>query len=402
MRQEVIAAACRRFGTPFYLLDLEDFRERIRSLRDVLGDRVQLCYAVKANPFLIRTAAAQGLKLEVCSPGEFAICGRLGIPMEQIVLSGVYKEEKEILRVLKTQEGRGTYTVESLSQLDMLNRGARQIFGPDQSRKLRLLLRVTSGNQFGLDEEELCRIIRERQKYPLLDLAGIQYYSGTQKKGRIIKEELEYLDELLKKLEREWGYRPRMLEYGPGLPVAYFQKDPAVSLKEQADALKEMLDGMEFDGRITLELGRYLAAACGCYVTRLVDEKVNRQTSYGIVDGGIHHLNYYGQTMAMKLPFYQQLDGKTYQTRRQGRQCEVTVCGALCTVSDVLVKRMPLYEPYLGDLLVFENTGAYSITEGIYLFLSRALPRVISWSGEEGLRLVRDALDTSLFNGESG
>ena len=51
---------------------------------------------------------------------------------------------------------------------------------------------------------------------------------------------------------------------------------------------------------------------------------------------------------------------------------------------------------------MFENTGAYSITEGIYLFLSRALPRVISWSVEEGLRLVRDALDTSLFNGESG
>ena len=94
MRQEVIADACRRFGTPFYLLDLEDFRERIRSLRDVLGDRVQLCYAVKANPFLIRTAAAQGLKLEVCSPGEFAICGRLGIPWNRSCCPGCTRKKR--------------------------------------------------------------------------------------------------------------------------------------------------------------------------------------------------------------------------------------------------------------------------------------------------------------------
>ena len=29
--------------------------------------------------------------------------------------------------------------------------------------------------------------------------------------------------------------------------------------------------------------------------------------------------------------------------------------------------------------LVFENTGAYSVTEGLGLFLSRDLPQVILW-----------------------
>ena len=122
--------------------------------------------------------------------------------------------------------------------------------------------------------------------------------------------------------------------------------------------LKEALDRMDIPEKLRWSWGRYLAASCGYYITRLVDEKVNRQTAYGIVDGGIHHLNYYGQTMAMKLPFYRQLDGKTCQERRQGRLKEVTVCGALCTVSDVLAKRMPLYTPCTGDLLVFENAGA--------------------------------------------
>lgn len=401
MREDVTARACENFATPFYLLDLEEFREQIRNLQAVLGEQIRLCYAVKANPFLIRTAAGEGLKLEVCSPGELAICERLGISMEQVVLSGVYKEESGILELIRKKNGKGVYTVESRAQFEMLVRGARQIFKTGQDGKLRLMLRLTSGNQFGLDEEELFRIIREHQQNPLLHIEGIQYYSGTQKKQKVMEEELEYLDGFLGRLEKEYGYRPRMLEYGPGLSVSYFQKDPRIQPGEQGRILKEALDRMEYSGEITLELGRYLAASCGYYITRLVDEKVNRQTAYGIVDGGIHHLNYYGQTMAMKLPFYRQLDGKTCQERRQGRLKKVTVCGALCTVSDVLAKRMPLYTPCTGDLLVFENAGAYSITEGIYLFLSRALPGVVFWSEKEGLRLARDIVETSLLNGET-
>ena len=45
----------------------------------------------EANPFLVNTAVLD--RYEVCSPGEFAICERLGIPMSKIVLSGVYKEK---------------------------------------------------------------------------------------------------------------------------------------------------------------------------------------------------------------------------------------------------------------------------------------------------------------------
>lgn len=43
----------------------------------------------------------------------------------------------------------------------------------------------------------------------------------------------------------------------------------------------------------------------------------------------------------------------------------------------------------LHDILVFERVGAYSVTEGIYLFLSRPLPRIYFWTEGEGLRMVR-------------
>ena len=55
-------------------------------------------------------------------------------------------------------------------------------------------------------------------------------------------------------------------------------------------------------------------------------------------------------------------------------------------------------EPLPGDLLVFDNIGAYSVTEGIYLFLSRKMPRIVLYNGISDIRLVRDFVDTSRLN----
>lgn len=53
---------------------------------------------------------------------------------------------------------------------------------------------------------------------------------------------------------------------------------------------------------MTLELGRSIAASCGTYLTRVVDVKRNKNQNYAIVDGGMHQMVYYGQSMAMQLP----------------------------------------------------------------------------------------------------
>ena len=74
------------------------------------------------------------------------------------------------------------------------------------------------------------------------------------------------------------------------------------------------------------------------------------------------------------------------------------ICGSLCTVNDVLVKQMPLKNAKIGDMLVFERAGAYSVTEGIYLFLSRCMPRILFKSAEEGLVEVREAIESYPIN----
>lgn len=438
-RQALLAEAVRSFGTPSYVFDLDAFHARIGRIREILGNRAEICFAMKANPFLAAEASEKADHLEVCSPGEFRICEHTGAIMEKVVLSGVHKEKRDVDRIAEQYGGRITYTAESESQLGLLEEAARRA-----GCKLPVLLRVTSGNQFGMDEELIRRLLGRREAYPDLELIGLQYFSGTQKKRvRVLEEELQRLDALIRDLRLSCGFETKCLEFGPGLYVEYFPKqekaehaqvkgaapekgyqrgeggpDRAAKTAENAPgtagdaaaqeakedslelmrSLSGLLEQMEYKGRIVLELGRYLAADCGCYLTSVADIKENCGTGYCIVDGGIHQVHYFGQTMAMKIPSYRQLgpDGKE---KRPGPGCpEWNICGSLCTVNDLIVKKLPLQDVRVGDVLVFENTGAYSVTEGMALFLSRDLPQVLFWDRARGLRGIRERRETDALN----
>lgn len=381
--------------TPSYVFDLDKMKGFVKKVQSCLGESVQLCYAMKANPFLTGPMMEVVSSFEVCSPGEFRICERVGVPMERIVLSGVYKNPEDVEYVLSAYGGRGMYTVESLQHLQILNDTAVKL-----GMKIAVLIRVTSGNQFGVDEEDIRKMVSDRGNYPGIEIEGLQFYSGTQKRELSqMKTELEHLDEFIGELKEVNGFETRVLEYGPGFFVPYFKKDKSEDVENVLGEFKELLECLKFKGKVVLEMGRFLAATCGYYVTSIVDMKVNKDQPYVIMDGGINHLNYYGQTMAMKQPYCVQLDAEGNE-KTEGEAEAWNLCGALCTVSDVVVKRFPLHKPQIHDILVFERVGAYSVTEGIYLFLSRPLPRIYFWTEERGLRMVREGVHTDLLNSE--
>lgn len=376
-------------ATPAYVFDIDVLQERIKFIQDMLGDNIQLCYAMKANPFVIQSIEGIINRYEVCSHGEFAICERANIPMEKVVLSGVYKNADELLRVIATYRDRLVYTSESVHQFEMIHEIAKQL-----DCQVSTLLRITTGNQFGMSEEELCHLIASRKQYPYVDIVGIQHFSGTQrKKLNLYEQELKYVDTLLQRLEKEYGYVAKELEFGSGFYVEYFHGSKAYDEVELLKGFKELLGSLHFQGQIILELGRFIAANCGRYYTEIVDYKIN-QVPYCIVDGGMHQMTYYGQMMAMKIPYYRQL--KKEQGNGQIVHCHVS--GSLCTMNDNLVKSLPLENPQIGDILEFQRVGAYAMCEGISLFLSRDLPSIYLYSKQDGLCLQRSRFETNIFN----
>ena len=406
MNEEVKKQEFWNYQTPFYIFDTDVLAERIRKIRSVIGSREEVCYAMKANPFLTGALIQLTDSFEVCSPGEFRICERAGVPMEKIIMSGVYKNPEDIFRAVKTYEGKGVYTAESPVQWELLKRCSEEC-----GVVLRVLLRLSAGSQFGMDEEAIRKIVSERMSAPNLEIEGLQLFSGTQKKSsKKYGRELSRLNGFRIELEKEYGWKASRLEYGPGLPVAYFEEEED-SGEELLTLLASELDAVDFDGRVVLEMGRFIAASCGSYVTSVADLKISEGQGYCIVDGGIHHVNYYGQMMAMKKPPIRYLRQTAAETAISGDvaakkpECQAenswTVCGSLCTMNDVLVKQYPLSGPAIGDRLVFERTGAYSVTEGISLFLSRPLPQVLLYSEKEGFRVLRKSLPTDVLNYDS-
>ena len=372
--------------TAFYVFDIDRLLQRAAYLKKKLSERVELCYAVKANTFIIGEFIGKIGRFEVCSPGEAEICTALGVDDKDMVISGVYKTPSVIEKMVAEHDGR-IYTVESLTQFEML-----RSLSEKYDRVLPVLLRLTNDSQFGMDLGEIKNIIAERSKYKNLDIHGLQFFSGTQKTSlKKLKREVCKLDELLTFLREEYGFESKELEYGPGFPVAYFEGED-VNEEELLKGFSDIIDSMQNKVKIVLELGRSMAACCGSYYTHIVDIKHNKGQNYILIDGGMHHLVYFGQHMAMKQPIFS-VCGK----ENKPNTAEWNICGSLCSMNDIVAKQVSLPDVSIGDLLCFENTGAYCMTECISLFLSREIPAVYLKKADE-YQLVRKSFETSALN----
>ena len=369
----------KNFETPIFVFNIDKLIERINYLKSKLD--VKFVYAVKANTFIPKEIENDVERFEICSNGEFEICNKLNINHQKMVISGVHKDEESINNMISNYDI-GKYTIESIEQFKLLEKLCKKY-----NKKIHVLIRLTSNNQFGVSEEEVKYIIQNKEN---IIIDGIEYFSGTQKTSlKKINREIDYLNEFVDNLEKELNITIDEVEYGLGLPVYYFKDDQF----NEDEFLEEVNNSLKKINRkkIYIELGRSIAASCGSYYTKVVDMKTNKNGNHVILDGGINHLVYYGQTMAMRIPYYDIIP------KRDGEIKNYTLYGSLCTINDIIVKNISTNELQIGDTFIFKNTGAYSSTEGIALFLSRDLPNVVLYKNNKYIK-VRNNLKTSDIN----
>lgn len=376
-----------RFGTPCFVFDEVQLARRMKAVRAIVPEDIRLCYSIKANPFLIPAMRRLVGTLEVCSPGELEICRQQGVSPDMVLFSGVNKTMADVERAMDL--GVTRFTCESPLHVRLIDEAARS-----RGRVYPVLLRLTAGSQFGMDERDFFAALDHRAATPGIRIEGVHYFSGTQRKkldGQ--RKELAMLCTLADRLKAEYGMKTVRVEYGPGLYFPYFShedhSDTLAPIRELAPDLAALAAHCE----LTIEMGRFFASECGAYLTRVVDTKVNGGTAYAIVDGGIHHVNYLGGNMGMRVPIIGQ------SPAREGDMQPWALCGSLCTTADVLVRKAELHPLEQGDVLAFMNIGAYSVTEGPALFLSRDMPRIVL-RGETGDRLARDVVHSWTLNHE--
>lgn len=374
--------------TAAYVFDLDAFAHRAQQVREAFGPETGLCFSIKANPFLLCGLPAAFDKVEVCSPGELTICEKTGVDMKKVIFSGVNKGAEDVGRAM--DDGVGVFTAESLRHVELIHDAAVQ-----RGIQVPVLLRLTGGSQFGMDEENVKAVIANREAYPGIRIQGLHYFTGTQKtKPAVIEKELRRLEDFVTQVEQTLSFSLTHVEYGAGLAVDYFNPAAEESELARLNAVAPSIRALAAKVNLTVEMGRFFAAPCGYYFTQVADVKINCGIRYAIVDGGLHQLKYDGQLYGMQIPMLLHVKSR----ESAGEPEKWTLCGSLCTTADVLAKNVPLHNLEIGDILVFKRTGAYSAMEGMSIFLSRDMPVIATYSQTQGLIIRRPRILTDQFN----
>lgn len=86
-------------STAFYTFDISVLKNRVEYLKSRLPNEVSLCYAVKANTFIIKEIEGCVERLEVCSPARKRYAKSLVFPLKKQLSRGFIKR-RNLLRSL--------------------------------------------------------------------------------------------------------------------------------------------------------------------------------------------------------------------------------------------------------------------------------------------------------------
>ena len=398
-----LTEAADRFGTPVYVLDEQEIRDRCRTYRTAFPD-ADVVYAAKA--FLCRAMAhwvqEEGLGLDVCSAGELQLAVTTGFPPERIVLHGNAKSPEDLRTALRL--GVGRIVVDSTSEIARL-----AAITPADTRQ-KVMVRVVPGiaagahtkirtgtddQKFGLSitdgsaQHAITRILDQ----PHLELVGLHCHIGSQiTTTKPYVAAVRRMVGLLARIRDQHGVALPQLDIGGGHAIAYRPGEEHLDISVLAGRIRaELEDGCARADlpvpRLTLEPGRAIAGPAGVAVYRVLAVKRTGDRTFVAVDGG------------MSDNPRPALYGVRYAPRLIGRPTTaplrpVTVVGRHCEAGDILADEVALPgDVHPGDLLAVPAAGAYHLSMASGYNLVGRPPVVAVSDGIARVLVRRESLD---------
>nr|WP_221463129.1 diaminopimelate decarboxylase [Streptomyces olivoverticillatus] len=398
-----LAELADRFGTPCYVIDEDEVRNRARAWRSALPD-ADVAYAGKAFlcRAMLRWLDEEGLHLDVCSAGELELAAHTGFPADRIVLHGNAKSPADLATALRL--GVGRIVIDSTGEIARL-----AALVPPGSRQ-RVLVRVVpgiaagahtavrtgvEGQKFGLPiaggeaEDAVVRVLGQ----PRLELVGLHCHLGSQIASvDPYVTAVRRLVGLLSRLRDVHGVTFPELDLGGGFAIPYRDGDQALdprpyALRVTSELALRCAHADLPVPRLTVEPGRWIAGPAGVALYRVLAVKSTGDRLFVAVDGG------------MSDNPRPALYGVRYTVRLVGRASSVpertmTVVGRHCEAGDVLAEDVALpgdIRP--GDVLGVPASGAYHVSmASAYNLVGRPPVAAVS-EGRARLLIRRETLE---------
>lgn len=376
--------AARIGSTPFFAYDRGLLDQRVDLLRSALPERVELSFAMKANPMpaIVQHLARRLDRIDVASGPELRTALDSTIRAEKVSFAGPGKTPAEIQQAVAAGI---LIEVESATEFRrVLDAGDRLGIEPNIAVRVNPDFAVKASGmrmgggpqQFGIDAEQVPGLLREFAT-ARANVLGFHVFAGSQNlHAGIIAEAQRRTVDLVSDLADHLPGPVRYLNLGGGFGIPYVDKDQPLDLGAVAANLHELVDGPILErmpeASPVIELGRYLVGECGVYVTRVLDRKVSRGTVFLVVDGGMHHQlaasGNLGQAIRRNYPVAVGTHADLDPTET------VTIVGCLCTPLDLLASAVEVPWCDVDDLVVIFQAGAYGLTASPTAFLGHPAP----------------------------
>ncbi|MEV0156311.1 alanine racemase [Micromonospora sp. NPDC050686] len=395
-------------GSPLYLYDADVLTGRYDAVRDRLHEAVSIYYSLKANPNMAICAllGRRGAGAEVSSLAELRTAQRAGIPTDRTIFLGPGKSRAEIEACCAA--GIRALIVESLPELALVDDVCRRA-----GRSLDVLLRINPGfrsarsgltmagtaRQFGIDQAVVAGREDLNTRYDAIRIRGVHVYMGTRiLSAEAIVDNTARILSMAEQLSDRCGFPLDIVDVGGGIGVAYHDNERDLDLSAVTDGINAAVTTFVANHpgtKVITELGRYLVADCGTYITTVRYIKESFGERFAVADGGTnHHMAAVGIGSVVKRNFPISLLGRVSAAEDVPWQ----VTGPLCTPNDTIGRRVPLPADLApGDLIGVHRAGAYGPSASPVYFLSHGYPaEVLIHRGRTHVVRRRDSVDDLL------
>ncbi|SEQ80903.1 diaminopimelate decarboxylase [Giesbergeria anulus] len=393
-----VAQLAQMHGTPLFVYSSAAMQEALAAYqRGFAGRKVQICYAMKANPSLaiVQFFARQGCGFDIVSGGELERVLAAGGDAGKVIFSGVGKTRAEMRQAL--QAGILCFNVESEAELEVLSEVAVSMglqapvsirVNPNVDPKTHPYISTgLKGNKFGVAHERTLATYQRAASLAGIRVVGIDCHIGSQ-----ITEATPYLDaadrvlDLIEAIEAA-GIPIHHIDFGGGLGINYNGDTPPAADDLWAQLLAKM-DARGFgDRQFLIEPGRSLVGNAGLCVTEVLYLKPGEEKNFCIVDAAMNDLP--------RPAMYQAFHGIVPLQQHSEVPAQVyDVVGPVCESGDWLGRERSL-AVCPGDRLAVLSAGAYCMSmSSNYNTRGRAAEVLVSGSTSTVIRPRETAADS--------
>lgn len=356
----------RSHGDAFYLLDTEqfelNFHELLKAFRKFYPE-TYIAYSYKTNytPRLCRMVDDMGGYAEVVSDMELEIARRIGVPYSKVHFNGPVKNFEAVREVIL---GGGIVNLDDYVEVPAITELAAQ--HPDMTINvgLRCNFQINDGtlSRFGFDVEkkEFSELVAHLNGIGNIRIAGLHCHFAS-RRGETWKPRAEGIcrlaDELCPELPDHvdlggglFGKMKNSLKAQFGMHIPTYKE----YAQEAAATIAQHFGGYEHQPQLFIEPGSALVGDAMRFAARVKSIKDIRGKKIATLMGSIYNIN---PTLNKKNPPLTVMHDETLPT---SEYADLDFAGFTCIESDYLYRGYngPLS---LGDFVVFENVGSYSV-----------------------------------------